>query len=1424
MWAARSITCWRPRSSRLQVVGKPGVRPAWGLRIPTIAGRPRTVDDRTGVPFLADGQRFSINDGTRTITFELDDLDDPLGGGRTTAPNIVVAYRGKTSTTDQIANVLVAAIQNAPLQGLKPTYAGHGMVLLGEPISTASGYTVDVTRTGLQQTGQAGVPAAVPVVVTPEPTFDGTQVAVAILQAINGANGAGVTATSGLGNVVLLSGASRVTDFGAVFVSNTFYPGIKDLAGNDLKPSLLSGETQTAMVLGNVALDFGDAPQTAGGHYPTQLGPNGAVHVVTNNPLYLGTRIDAEPDGLVSALSRGDDLDSEGWLVDASRTPNVTLTSTLTPTILTMPEPLTLRVAHGNAIADGSVFQVTNRGVTVSFEMDSNNSLVGQLNVRVPFQTTSTADQVANTVVATLAARTELGLRPANLGLGAVHVGGSVLSVFGTTGLTQTGTAHPIQDGQTFFIDPDANGPTPRVTFEFEDVATSSGNGVAAGNLPVFIDEGTTRDGYARAVSTAVLGARLGIAATSLGQGRLELSGQDEDGVEMGAFNPNTVTQVIITASAPGLLDAWVDFNADGDFSDTGEQIFASEQLQQGANPFEVNPAPDTRVGATQARFRFSSVGGLKPTGLAPDGEVEDYRVSIIAGNPPVAVADQYTFNEDAAGRGTSVLANDTDADVGDQALLTVASADTGSKLGAQVQMDLSSTPGTKGTFTYDPRLSSFLQALDAGQTATDTFTYRAKDALFLSAAATVTVTVQGRNDSPVAFTDANVVTSQNSPVSIDVLANDTDPENHTLTVVSASGSQGLVTVVNNRVVYDPAGKFNRLDISQTATDGFTYQISDGRGGLATGSVVVTVTGLNDPPTAVDDVAPTAQADEDNPATINVLTNDTDPEYVGPNPPGAPLTVTLVQPAGTRGLVTVNQPGTLRNSVTYNPNGKFETLAENQPATDLFTYVVADPQGNTSLATVTMTILGRNDAPTATNDSGTVARNATLTLNVVTNDRDIDRGDVLTVTPPLGTTNTRGAVVINSDNTVTYNPNRAFDFLQIGQQATDRFTYTISDGHGGSATATVTLTVIGASNPPVAVNDQPAPVGEKDSVIIPVLSNDTDDFGPLSVASVNTAGLKGSVLINPPAGTTNNSVIYSPTGQFDYLASGQTAQETFTYVVTDGTGNATGTVTVTIQGVNDPPVANYDANSYRVQRRGTLTANDARGTTTPQQPGDDGVLLNDTDAEGDAITAVLVTPPQFAAFGSFRLNPDGTFTYSNNGSTATVDSFAYQARDAHNATSQQVVTVLIQITDAPPPEWQNPISQFDVNNDGFVSPVDVLLVINYINEQGSFQLPSPRPVGEYFYDVDGDGWLKPVDVLALINELNARNTAGGEGEAVVVAPANAESVPQGLPPDTASLALGTACAGAVGQCRSGVECRSTESAGVAVDGARRGRP
>ena len=310
----------------------------------------------------------------------------------------------------------------------------------------------------------------------------------------------------------------------------------------------------------------------------------------------------------------------------------------------------------------------------------------------------------------------------------------------------------------------------------------------------------------------------------------------------------------------------------------------------------------------------------------------------------------------------------------------------------------------------------------------------------------------------------------------------------------------------------------------------------------------------------------------------------------------------------------------------------------------------------------------------------------------------------------------------------------------------------------------VTVTIFGASDPPVAVNDQ-VTTTEDESVVINVLFNDTDDFGPKTVVAVDTTGLRGSVVINP-LNQPNNQVIYSPDGQFDALKAGQTATETFTYTVSDGIGSSVGTVTVTITGVNDVPIANIDPNGYSVVRGALLNANDATGQVNG--PGDDGVLVNDTDAEGDGLRALVVTRPQYATAGGFTLNANGTFTYRHNGGPATFDTFTYQAVDSNGAVSQQIVTVVISIVESTPSDWQNPILRWDVNNDGEVSPIDALLLINYINAQTANPpppLPQPKPVGAPFYDVNGDGIASAGDVLLVINEINRLNSpTGGEGE------------------------------------------------------------
>jgi len=285
-------------------------------------------------------------------------------------------------------------------------------------------------------------------------------------------------------------------------------------------------------------------------------------------------------------------------------------------------------------------------------------------------------------------------------------------------------------------------------------------------------------------------------------------------------------------------------------------------------------------------------------------------------------------------------------------------------------------------------------------------------------------------NDTPTFPEDATP-----SPVLVDVLANDTYPGGSTITGVT-QGTLGDVTVAGDglSVLYAPHANANGLDT-------FTYTLDDGAGSTDTATVQLTLTPVNDDPVAAPD---SANVSEDAAATaIPVLANDTDVD-------GDARTITA-KTDGAHGVVVITGGGT---GLTYQPNLHYS-------GSDSFTYTISDGHGGSAIGTVSMTISGVNNAPHAGNDvSVTVPESAGATgIAVMANDTDLD-GDTLLIT---GKTNgAHGTVVITSGGAgLTYDPVQLY-------YGTDVFTYTISDGHGGSGTATVLLTVVKDTVKPVA--------------------------------------------------------------------------------------------------------------------------------------------------------------------------------------------------------------------------------------------------------------------------------------------------------------------------------------------------------------------
>ncbi|SPF80392.1 Ig-like domain-containing protein [Pseudoprimorskyibacter insulae] len=564
---------------------------------------------------------------------------------------------------------------------------------------------------------------------------------------------------------------------------------------------------------------------------------------------------------------------------------------------------------------------------------------------------------------------------------------------------------------------------------------------------------------------------------------------------------------------------------------------------------------------------------------------------------PPVAVDDsartelETTINVD-------VLANDYDPD-GDDIFLVDAMADNGTVV---VNGD--------GTIDYTP---------NDGYIGKDNITYTIRDEHGATATGEVEVTVETVGNSAPDANDDSASTAPSTSVVIPVLANDTDADNDTLTIVEAPDSaHGWTEFGNNgELIYTPDDGF-------TGTDTFTYEVTDGNGGYDTATVTVTVGnggGVNIAPVAGDDNASTTI--NDGIVLSNLLANDTDAN-------GDTLTIKSVD-APANGTAVLNGDGT----VTYTP-------ATDYVGTDTFTYTVQDGKGGEDTATVTVNVsnnTGGNNAPDAVNDTISTGTGEAVTIPVLGNDSDPDN-DALSITEVSDASH--GNAVI-SGNTVVYTP-------VAGYEGPDSFTYTITDGKGGFDTATVTVNVgdnTGGNVAPVAGNDTGSTLEDTALTLTNLLANDTDANGDtLTIKSVD-APLNGTAVLNG-----DGTVTYTP--NLGYLGN-----DVFTYTVQDGNGGEdTATVTINVgnAGGNNAPVAGDDTVS------GNEDADDI--TFNP--------LANDTDPDGDTLRVQSVTQP---ANGTAQVNADGTVSYTPNPNFFGTDTFTYKVTDGKGGEDTGTVTV-----------------------------------------------------------------------------------------------------------------------------------------------------
>lgn len=590
------------------------------------------------------------------------------------------------------------------------------------------------------------------------------------------------------------------------------------------------------------------------------------------------------------------------------------------------------------------------------------------------------------------------------------------------------------------------------------------------------------------------------------------------------------------------------------------------------------------------------------------------------------------------------------------------------------------------GTFGFSPR--SDFQDLAQGESRTVTFTYTATDAHgVVSEPSTVTIRVAGANDAPVATVDS-VVGVEDASVTIDVLANDTDVDGEALTVTHVNGAN----IAENGTVALGDGASVRLNADGTLTytpatnatgvQSFSYTVSDGVGGATTATVEVDLTPVNDGPVGQQDAV---SADEDTALVLtatSLLANDTDVD-------GDALVISSVSAVSAQGAsVSINAAG----DVVYNPAGSasLQALTRGQQATDTFTYVVTDPSGATSTATVTITVDGRLEAPVANPDTVTVSENGQVSGNLVGNDlvtgSTDNSGNVLVngsfedghlvgpggIDMPAslpGWTSVQGSFEVWGTG---FGGNVASDgiaFLELDNGwGQDAYSSNLTTDAGREYTLAFDLALRGGTSPTsnrveffvngvsLGVFTPPSTtfttftvsfIGSGSDVITfrePANANDglgglIDNLRIAADADVFVTAVNGDVdavgdaVAGSDGGTfvidADGDYVFSAGSDFDYLAAGQTATSSVTYTVTDDGGSDTETVTVTVTGVDDAPVVSTPLSDQSTDMLAAFSHTLAADAFTDV---DSALTLSATLANGDPLPFWLSFDPATRTF------------------------------------------------------------------------------------------------------------------------------------------------------------------------------------------------
>ena len=863
--------------------------------------------------------------------------------------------------------------------------------------------------------------------------------------------------------------------------------------------------------------------------------------------------------------------------------------------------------------------------------------------------------------------------------------------------------------------------------------------------------------------------------------GALDLAGNvidDEDGVRLlGPLGPGSSTSIELTLTnetgSAAYLQAWFDFNIDGDFNDPGEQIATDLLLGTGVHILPVAVPADAATGTTYARLRYSQTTGLGVGGDADNGEVEDHTFTILTG-AAVTNDDDVSVARNSLSNNIDVLANDFQTP---ENQLTI------------TNLNLA---GTRGQVRIAADGKSVDYTPPNGFIGLDDFQYTVQDEFGQTSTAQVNVTVTFQSDQPIAVDDTFDVPQNSSNRPLNVLDNDVPSVagGISITSVTSGSNGGTITIIGGgqSLRYTPLAGFN-------GTEQFTYSIQDAAGVTSTAQVTVNLL----PGSQADDLASYSIEiiDPVNQRPIsNVRVGDTFGVRVSVDdlrnfdPSG------FDQEGVVSGFLDLLYTDELVATVdtNANPNFPFDITFGG-----LFTGSNLFQQGDSQTPGLLNELGGTQPVGNQQSHFGPEVL-FTVTMQAISPGVAVFQADP-------ADEDVSETILLGRDTPLTVSEIRLGNTELLIAPASDNFTAAVDDSFP--------LGVDSNGNTITSSSASPA--------VLDVLANDNlGDTGTIQEFGLVTAASLGNVSVNDNGTPTNFNDDF-----IDYRANvGANGFDSFTYVIVTSDGiRSTAEVTLAIGNAGDDDIVAIDyalvnesgtpisgvtvGDRFGIQvsledLRGGLDATFvfagfldvlySSGIITPSDTigGDDfdfdvqfASAFNEPAAVGTAATPGIIDE-----FGTLMLQ--GVAESGGAGNPALMATLFFEATAAGTASvvgspadAFPFQDTLLFRRDEPVPVDQirydsltftvaagssaegetplhNDVMPADVNDDGVVTAIDALHIINRLS-RGQGEGESPR-VSSFYVDVNGDNKLTAGDALRVINHLNAAHITRAQSE------------------------------------------------------------